>query len=117
MTDHLPPTGYISRVVPLPAGIARPVFTSTPACRMTRLRRGLRSRNITIELTPWSSTRSELSIRFGGRRLPSLRDCEVAGELIDSLAADLELRCLLALHPTHTTGRPARREPGLPAWL
>ena len=117
MIDHLPPCAYVSRVVPLPIDLARSVFGSSPAARLTRLRRRFLSRPIEIELTPWSATRSELGLRFCGRHRPTWRDCEVAGDLLDALAADLELRGLLALHPSHTTGRPARQEMALSAWL
>lgn len=119
MLDHLPPTSYISRVVPVAPGVAGSVFatTTTPAARVRRLPRRFLSHPIEIALTPWSASKSELSLRFYGRRHPSWRDCERAGELLDALAADLELRCLLALHPSHTTGQPARREVALSAGL
>lgn len=102
MTDTHPPTYYLSRTIPVPPGLAREVFGSPDATRATRFRpTRTRSHRIVLELQPWSSSRTELGLRFAGRRPPPLRDLEKAGSLLDRLAADLELRCMLAVQPAH----------------
>jgi hypothetical protein len=71
---------------------------------------------VELELHPWSAARCELGLRLGARRRPSDRYVEAAGAVVDALASELELRGLLALHPSHAAGT-ATREVAASAWL
>ena len=102
MTDTTAPTYYVTRTIPVPPGLAREAFGSTDGIRAVRLRcSAVRSFRVELELQPWSSRRTELGLRFGSRRRPSTRDLEKAGILLEGIAAELELRCMLAVHPAH----------------
>ncbi|MCU1487898.1 MAG: hypothetical protein JWN67_4644 [Actinomycetia bacterium] len=73
---------------------------------------------VELELNPWSAARSELGIRLVGRKRPSARYVRAAGAVVDALVSELDLRGLLALHPSHTTGTAsARQEVATSAWL
>jgi hypothetical protein len=80
------------------------------------LRAGLRRWKVELELAPWSSSASELGIRFVSRWPITERAHEAASEVLDVLAAELELRALLARHPDHVTGS-ERPEVSASAWL
>ena len=157
MRDPLPPTSYVSRVLPLPGDVARQVFD---ACRVDRQYRsadhdrwavpagtrfllevrgpghvpdGFALRScpgklhlglvgscaVELELNPWSRTQSEVALRLVGRRRPSSRYLDGAAAVVDALAAELEMRGLLALHPSHLTGATgsAPMEVAASAWL
>jgi hypothetical protein len=73
--------------------------------------------HVELELNAWSGSRSELGLRFVGRRHPPARQLAVAGAVVDALASELELRGLLALHPSHRTGAELRQEATASAWL
>jgi hypothetical protein len=75
------------------------------------------ARAVELELNPWSGGRTELGIRLVGRRRPSPRYLRAAGAAIDALASELELRGLLAMHPSHLTGTASRQEVAASAWL
>lgn len=105
MTETRPPTYYLSRTIPVPPGLAWEAFGSPDGTRATRFRPSrTRGYRIELELQPWSATRTELGLRFAGRRAPSLRDLDRAGDLLDRLAADLELRAMLTLQPVPGVG-------------
>jgi hypothetical protein len=73
---------------------------------------------VEVELNPWSASRTEVGIRLVGRRRASARYVHAAGAVIDAVASELELRGLLALHPSHTTGTTgSRQEVTASAWL
>jgi hypothetical protein len=161
VNDTPPRTSYVSRVIPLPPGVARQLFD---ACRVDRQYRSadpsrwtvpagpthrlelhgpghtvaadvtrswalrscpgtFRSARVggtfavELELNPWSGARSELGLRFVGRRRPTVRAIGAAGAVVDALASELELRSLLALHPSHSTGTTSRQEVPASAWL
>lgn len=122
MTDTHTPSYYLSRTMPVPPGLAREAFGSPDGAHVTRFRPArTRTFRIELELQPWSSSRTELGLRFAGRRRPSMRDLEKAGILLDRLAAELELRCMLAVQPAHGVADtritvPERREV-VSAWL
>ena len=70
---------------------------------------------VELELTARSAGGSELALRVVGRRRnPGTGFGEAAAAVVDRLAEELELRALLALHPSHGTGA-AEESPS--AWL
>jgi hypothetical protein len=73
--------------------------------------------HVELELNAWSGSRSELGLRFVGRRHPPARHLAVAGAVVDALVSELELRGLLALHPSHLTGAELRQDATASAWL
>ena len=88
---HSPTTSYVSRVIALPPAVAQQVF---------------------------DTSRAELGLRLTGRRRPSGRYLAAATAVVDALAAEIELRGLLALHPSHTTAAAStRQEVTASAWL
>lgn len=91
--DTIPVCGYLSRVVDLPVAIAEALFDDAtrwlgpatrceppavgtvllPALRVcTRLRAPFRWAGVPVEveLTPWSKSRTEVGVRYGGNRRP-----------------------------------------------
>jgi hypothetical protein len=72
---------------------------------------------VELELNPWSEGRCELAVRLTGRKRASDRYLASAGAIVDGLASDLELRGLLALHPSHTTGTASQQPASASAWL
>jgi ParB-like chromosome segregation protein Spo0J len=82
--------------------------------RSARVRGGY---HVELELNPWSGARTELGLRFVGWRRPQSRHIAAAGAVVDALASELELRGLLALHPSHLTGATSRQEVSASAWL
>jgi len=72
---------------------------------------------VELELVAWSSSRAELGLRPVGRRAPSVRYLTAAVAAVEALASELELRGLLALHPSHVTGPAPRQEVATSAWL
>lgn len=79
------------------------------------LKVGRRRHRVELELSQWSAAESELGVRFRQRRV-SDRAHEAAMQVLDVLAAELELRGLLAHHPAHVTGA-ERLEVIGSAWL
>ena len=93
------------------AGSAGLIVRQCPAV----LHVGWRRRRVELELSQWSSRASELGLRF---LRPGVTESthEAASRVLDVLVAELELRGLLARHPTHVTG--AERHAAIAsAWL
>src|SRR4051812_16964594 len=117
VTDMLPPTSYVSRVVALPPGIAGQVFDAFLADRQHHaalelhgpgttgtpdLTRSWAMRTVpgelrvaplggafavALELNPWSGGRTEVGVRLVGRRRPTTRYLAAAGAVVDGLCS------------------------------
>src|SRR2546430_1826086 len=91
--DALNACGYLSRVVALPVAVAEAVFDDVTRSRAASAHRaptapgpaplparGIRTRlgsrtpwagvGVEVELAPWSRSRSEVGVRYGGSRQP-----------------------------------------------
>lgn len=138
--DTLPPTSYVSRVIALPPAVAAQVFDACladwqqPELELAghglpdpsalrslpgRLRTGRvgGTYDVELELNAWSRSCAEVAVRLVGRKRSTARYLDGAGAVVDALAAELELRGLLALHPSHVTGTTSRQELAASAWL
>jgi hypothetical protein len=128
--DTLPfTTSYTSCVVPVAPSLAAQLFTAARFDRQYRsavasrwtvavgprvtlvvdgeravLRCGRRRWKVELELAQWSSTETELGMRFLRRVAISDRARAAAASVLDELSSELQLRALIALHPQHVTG-------------
>lgn len=141
MTDALPPS-YVSARLSLAPRLAEVVFdaadprTCTPVpgvelqltgavqrrdalrVRTGRLRtwRFARPVDVELELTAWSGRRSELALSIVGRHRRVRAFPEAAQAVLARIAEELELRGLLAVHPSHGNGV-REQERNASAWL
>ena len=94
-----------------------------PICRCAgrlRFRRGpFGSAPVEVEILQWSREATQIGLRPDRNRRVPARYLDAASTVVEAMAAELELRGLLATHPAHATGadRVPKHAVTASAWL